>query len=245
MTKLQTPNLTHALIVALACGIAGYLGSGQIALAAPPQEASASSGASAQALPRDVHPESLSRVPIVRREDMAAEGQRVYDIVMGPQTRSLAGLQGPYGIWLHSPALGEKLLAASQYLRYQTDLDRRLTELATLVVARELDNQFEWTAHEPAALRDGLEQHIIDIVKYRREPVGLGEKETVIIRMGREMFRQKKVSSETYAEAVRLFGLKGVVNLSALMAHYTMIGMMLNTFDQQLHPGWQPLLPIP
>jgi hypothetical protein len=29
------------------------------------------------------------------------------------------------------------------------------------------------------------------------------------------------------------------------MAHYTMIGMMLNTFDQQLHSGWEPLLPIP
>ena len=199
--------------------------------------------ASERALPSDVNPESLSRVPLARREEMDEDGKRVYDILMGPQTRTLAGLQGPYGIWLHSPLLAEKLLAASQHLRYQTDLGRRLTELATLVVARELDQQFEWTAHEPAAVRDGLEQEIIDIVKYRRDPVGLGEKETVIIRMGRELFRQKKVSSATYAEAVRLFGIKGVVNLSALMAHYTMIGMMLNTFDQQLHPDWKPLLP--
>ena len=199
--------------------------------------------ASERALPSDVNPESLSRVPLARREEMDEDGKRVYDILMGPQTRTLAGLQGPYGIWLHSPLLAEKLLAASQHLRYQTDLGRRLTELATLVVARELDQQFEWTAHEPAAVRDGLEQEIIDIVKYRRDPVGLGEKETVIIRMGRELFQQKKVSSATYAEAVRLFGIKGVVNLSALMAHYTMIGMMLNTFDQQLHPDWKPLLP--
>jgi 4-carboxymuconolactone decarboxylase len=204
-----------------------------------------SSAAAARTLPSDVHPESLSRVPLVRREEMDDDGKRVYDILMGPQTRTLAGLQGPYGIWLHSPQLGEKLLAASQHLRYQTDLGRRLTELATLVVARELDHQFEWTAHEPAALRDGLEQEIIDIVKYRRDPVGLGDKETVIIRMGRELFRQKKVSPATYAEAVRLFGIKGLVNLSALMAHYTMIGMMLNTFDQQLHSGWEPMPPIP
>ncbi len=211
-------------------------------------ESSAPQPASSQTvrpLPDDVHPESLSRVPLVQREEMDEDGKRVYDTLMGPQTRTLAGLQGPYGIWLHSPLLAEKLLAASQHLRYQTDLDRRLIELATLVVARELDNQFEWTAHEPAALRDGLEPHIIDIVKYRREPMGLGERETVIIRMGRELFRQKKVSSGTYAEAVRLFGVQGVVNLSALMAHYTMIGMMLNTFDQQLHAGWEPLLPIP
>jgi 4-carboxymuconolactone decarboxylase len=207
----------------------------------PPQASSQTQ----RALPDDVHPESLSRVPPIRREDMDEDGKRVYDLVMGPQTRTIAGLQGPHGIWMHSPQLGEKLLGASQHLRFHTDLGRRLTELATLVVARELDNQFEWSAHEPAALRDGLEPQIIDIVKYRRDPLGLGEKETVIIRMGRELFRQKKVSSETYAEAVRLFGLQGVVNLSALMAHYTMIGMMLNTFDQQLHSGWEPLLPIP
>ena len=201
--------------------------------------------ASERALPSDVNPESLSRVPIVRREETDDDGKRVYDVLMGPQTRTLAGLQGPYGIWLHSPLLAEKLLATSQHLRYQNELGRRLTELATLVVAREMDHQFEWTAHEPAALRDGVEQEIIDVIKYRRDPAGLGEKETVIIRMGRELFQQKKVSSGTYAEAVRLFGVKGVVELSALMAHYTMIGMMLNTFDQQLHTGWKPMLPVP
>lgn len=201
--------------------------------------------ASGRSLPADVNPGSLSRVPLARREDLDDDGKRVYDTLMGPQTRTLAGLQGPYGIWIHSPVVGEQLLSESQYLRYKTDLSRRLTELATLVVARELDQQFEWTAHEPAALGEGLEREIIDIVKFRRDPVGLGEKETVIIQMGRELFRQKKVSSATYADAVGLFGLKGVVNLSALMAHYTMIGMMLNTFDQQLHADWEPMLPIP
>ena len=207
--------------------------------------AQSSGPASARALPNDVDPGSLSRVPLVQRENMDDDGKRVYDTLMGPETRTLAGLQGPYGIWLHSPLLAEKMLATSQHLRYQNSLGRRLTELATLVVARELDHQFEWAAHEPAALRDGVEQRIIDVIKYRRDPSGLGEKETVIIRLGRELFQQKKVSSPTYAEAVRLFGVKGTVELSALMAHYTMIGMMLNTFDQQLHAGWEPLLPVP
>lgn len=196
-------------------------------------------------LPPDVYADSLSRLPLIQREQMDEDGKKVYDLFVSPQTRTLAGLQGPYGIWLHSPKLGESLLAANQYLRFHTDLDRRLTELAILVTARELDHQFEWTAHEPAALRDGLEQSIIDIVKYRRDATGLGEKETLIIRLGRELFRQKKVSSQTYAEAVRLFGKRGVVNLSALMANYAMIGLMLNTFDQQLRPDQKPLLPMP
>jgi len=103
-------------------------------------------------LPRDVHPASLSRLPLLERQELDAEGRRHYDTVVSPGSRTLVGLRGPSGIWLHSPRLAGFLRAANQYLRFETTLDRRLTELAILVVARELDNQFQWTAHEPAAL---------------------------------------------------------------------------------------------
>src|SRR5437867_11267347 len=118
-------------------------------------------------LPRDIYPDSLSRLPLVKRETMDEQGKRCYDAVTGPQGRTLVGLQGPSGIWLHSPELGERMRAVNQYLRYETALERRLTELAILVTARELDNQFEWTAHEPVALREGLDPGIIDVGKYR------------------------------------------------------------------------------
>ena len=69
-------------------------------------------------LPRDVHPESLSRLPLRRREEMDEQGQRFYDAAVDPKSRTLAGLRGPSGIWLHSPALGERVRAVNQYLRY-------------------------------------------------------------------------------------------------------------------------------
>lgn len=196
-------------------------------------------------LPGDVHPESLSRLPLRRREDMDEQGQRFYDAVVGPQSRTLVGLRGPSGIWLHSPELGERMRTVNQYLRFETALGRRLTELAILVTARELDNQFEWTAHEPAALGEGLNQEIIDVVKYRRPAVGLGPEESVIIAFGREVFRDKKVRSETFAQAVQLFGHEGVVNLAALLGNYASTAIMLNAVDQQVHPERASLLPLP
>jgi 4-carboxymuconolactone decarboxylase len=196
-------------------------------------------------LPKDVHPESLSRLPLRRREEMDEQGQRFYDAVVGPHSRTLVGLRGPSGIWLHSPVLGERMRAVNQYLRFEAPLGRRLTELAILVTARELDNQFEWTAHEPAALADGLSQEIIDVVKYRRPAIGLGREESAIIAFGREAFRDKKVSSETFAHAVELFGHEGVVNLAALMGNYAATALMFNAVDQHLHPERQPLLPLP
>ena len=197
------------------------------------------------ALPGDVHPESLSRLPLRRREDMDEQGRRFYDVLVGPQNRTLVGLRGPGGIWLHSPELGERVRAVNQYLRFETGLDRRLTELAILVTARELDHQFEWTAHEPAALGEGLSQEIIDVVKYRRPTTGLGPAESVIVSFGREVFRDKKVRPETFARAVELFGREGVVNLAALMGNYAMTAVMLNAVDQHVHPERRPLLPLP
>jgi 4-carboxymuconolactone decarboxylase len=198
-------------------------------------------------LPPDVYEESLSRLPLLTRDELDAQGQQHYDSVVSPQSRTLVGLRGPSGIWLHSPKLAGFLRAANQYLRFETALDRRLTELAILVVARELDNQFEWSAHEPAALAEGLDARIIDVVKHRK-PFGrlgkqLGKREAVIIAFGRELFAKRRLSSATFARAVDLFGRRGVLELAALMGNYAMTAVILNTVDQQLHPGQKPLLP--
>ena len=196
-------------------------------------------------LPDDVDPESRSRLPLVKREDLDEQGQRFYDAVVSPHSRTLVGLRGPSGIWLHSPRLGEHQRAANQYLRYDTGLERRLTELAILVTAREIDSQFEWTAHEPAALRDGLAPEIIDIVKHRKPVAGLGVTEALIVDFGRELFREKKVRPETFAQAVKLLGYRGVVDLAALMASYAMTAVIFNAVDQHLRPDQEPLLPTP
>lgn len=193
-------------------------------------------------LPRDVYPESLSRLPLVEREAMDEQGKKFYDTVTGPHSRTLVGLQGPSGIWLHSPELGERMRAVNQYLRYETALERRLTELAILVTARELDNQFEWTAHEPVALKEGLDPGIIDAVKYRKPTSGLGTKEALIIDLGRKLFRERRVDPETFAHALEAFGPRGIVELAAVMGNYAGTAIMLNLVDQQLRPDQTPLL---
>jgi len=192
--------------------------------------------------PGDVHPDSLSRLPLVEREAMDERGQKFYDAVTGPHSRTLVGLQGPSGIWLHSPELGERERAVNQYLRYETALERRLTELAILVTARELDNQFEWTAHEPVALKEGLDPEIIEVVKHRKPTSGLGTKEALIISLGRKLFRERKVDPETFAHALEVFGSRGLVNLAALMGNYAGTALMLNMVDQHLRPDQTPLL---
>jgi 4-carboxymuconolactone decarboxylase len=133
----------------------------------------------------------------------------------------------------------------NDYLRRKSGLDSRLVELAILVTAREMDCEYVWTAHEPAARKAGLEPEIIDIVKYRKPVTSLGEKEAVIIRLGRESIAKHKVGSDTFASALKLFGNQGLVNIGSLMGDYASTAILLSTADQHVRPTDKPLLPIP
>jgi hypothetical protein len=58
------------------------------------------------------------------------------------------------------------------------------------------------------------------------------------------LFRDKKVSSETFAQAVKLFGRQGVVEMVGIMGNYYMVSLMLDVVGQQLRPEWEPTLPV-
>ena len=195
-------------------------------------------------LPKDIYPESGFRLPLPKREDMDDYGKEVYDKVVGLGSATIAGLRGPAGINLHSPKLAEREKALSRYLRLEAGLDGPIRELAILVTAREMDSQFEWAAHEPIALKEGLSPEIIDVVKYRKGVAELPETEAVIIQFSREMFRQKKVTSETFARALKIFGPKQLVDLVALMAKYTATAIKFYAFDMQVDPDKGQLLPL-
>jgi hypothetical protein len=117
-------------------------------------------------------------------------------------------------------------------------------QLVVLITAREIDQQYEWTAHEPAGRRDGLEQSVIDVVKFDRPVTGLAEKDATVITFLRSLLREHKVSSELWAKMVTLFGRQRTVDIMMLMADYFTVGTMMNAVDQQLPPDRKPLLPL-
>ena len=194
-------------------------------------------------LPADIYPDSLNRFPVVKREQMDENGKQVYDHVAGGAGK-IASPTGPASIELYSPGAAEPLRRLNEYLRRPGNLlGNPITELAILVAAREGDSQYVWSAHEPAAIKAGVAQPVIDVVKYNRDVSGVGEKETVVIRVGRQLLREHKLDSGTFAKAVELFGKQGTVELVTLMGDYTLNGLLTNAFDQHLPADRKPLLP--
>ena len=187
-----------------------------------------------QALPPDIHPVTLSRLPPVTPEDLDDEARRLFN-----ERESFTAGPGPTHVTVYIPRERSLGIPTGE----NSPVGPRLFQLAVLIAAREIDQQYEWSAHEPAGLRQGLEQSVIDVVKYDRPVAGLAEQDAALITFGRTLLRDHKVSSEVWADMVRLFGRQHTIDLLGIMGDYTRVGIMLNAVNQQQPPSRPALLP--
>ena len=193
------------------------------------------------ALPPDINPTSFSRLPPIDRASLDVVGMRVWYYLAGERAMPASG---PAPASMYSPGAARPIQELNQYLR-KTVVGPRFFELSALIAAREFDQQYEWSGHEPAGRRAGLEQPVIDAVKFNRDVTSLPEKDATVIRLGRALFRERKVSPALWAKTAELFGRQGAVEITAIMGDYAMAGVMLTAVDQQLPPGRESLLPVP
>ena len=237
---MSVSNCIRGLVLA---GLAGLLSG-----VAHAQAAGQGGTTAPSALPADIDPASGNRLPLPNRADMNESDRKLFDEVMKVQESGLGSREKERPqVRLYSPTLSKALSDAHHYLKYDTGFGDRTTTIAVLTTARELTNQFEWTQWEEHARNQKdsrkVEPAVIDVIKYCKPVTGLQEKDAAIIKLGREIFGTRQVSSATFAEVLRLFGRRGTVDLVELMALYAATGAELVAFDQQLHAGQPALLP--
>jgi hypothetical protein len=186
------------------------------------------------ALPPDINPVTLSRLPPASPDDLDEEGRKLLasrpEVKPGP---------GPTHVTNYSPR--ERSLGIPSGVN--SPVGPRYFQLAVLIIAREIDQQYEWSAHEPAGLRQGLEQSVIDVVKHNKDVAGLTDKDATLITFGRTLYREHHVSSELWQKMVGHFGRQQTVQLMMIMGDYFRVGFMMNAIDQHLPQERKALLP--
>lgn len=184
----------------------------------------------------------MPRIPLPDAENLTPEQRRVYDkVVSGRRGR----LRGPLRAALYSPELADRWQALGEFLRYQTTLTPRLSELAILVTGRACNAPFEWYAHREEAERAGVEQDIIEALLDQRLPANVNVDDALVIQFATELNQHNSVSDLTYAKALERFGPQTVVELTALVGYYTMVAMTLNAHEIPLPAGVTPAFPLP
>jgi 4-carboxymuconolactone decarboxylase len=192
--------------------------------------------------PADIDPHSGFRLPLLKRDELDEAGQRRYDRALGGE--NIAGLQGPTGIMLYSPNTSEAQSSITRVLRNETGISPRVREIALLITSRCMDQQFEWTAHEPVAVKAGVPRETIDAIKYDQPTAGLDATDALVIELGRAVWRDHKVPSDLFARVRAVFDAHKLVDLVLIMGTHASTAALLTTFDMQLHDGVEPMLPI-
>jgi 4-carboxymuconolactone decarboxylase len=205
-------------------------------LAQVPSGANGSAVVESQAtLPKDVFTDSRSRLPLIKREGLDERGKKAYDDAAASSPGS--------GVPLGGAAI--KLHGSGVDVRWASPLGRRLTELAIVAAARECDQPYEWSLHEMEAVAVGLDPAVIDLVRHRKPLTGVDEREAVIVQLDREIIGKHKLSSETYARALKLLGESDLVDIVSLEAQYAGTAARLTAFNQQMPPQMKQFLPLP
>jgi 4-carboxymuconolactone decarboxylase len=157
-----------------------------------------------------------------------------------------ADISGPFVPLLRSPEVMNRARAMGDYLRYKSTLPPRLSEFVILMTARRWTQQYEWNAHQPLALKGGLNPDIVKAIAEGRRPERMAEDEDVLYTLGDELQRNQSVSDATYARAVAKLGEQGVIDAIGITGYYTMLAMVLNTARTPLPDGTKPALtPFP
>ena len=194
-------------------------------------------------LPADIDPQSMSRLPLILKDSLDAEGRRIFEAING--TEGDTPRLGPPANTMYSLAVSEPYDRLNQALRNDNVIGRPFFEISALVAARDFNQQYEWSGHEPGAQRAGVDQKVIDVIKYDRPVTGLPEKEATAIEFGRAMLRgNRQVPPELFAKMVELFGRRGTMEIAMVVGDYAMTAMVLNAVDQHVPAGRAPLLPI-
>ena len=189
----------------------------------------------------DVHEDSYYRFALLKRQELDARAREIFDRVVGADRDTTP--RGPVGMTFLSATLVEPVQAINTALRTNGVLGLRLAEIVVAATGREMNSQYQWNVHGAAAEAAGGGQDVLDAIRDDKPVAGLDERDAVAIAFTREIFREDRVRPETFAKAVELLGVRGTVEMAALIGDYLMMTTVYNALGMRLRADQTATLP--
>jgi 4-carboxymuconolactone decarboxylase len=189
----------------------------------------------------------MSRLPELRRDDLAAAGQAVWDLIVRTRGSRVVtdtdGLSGPFNAFVYAPDVGGPLATLGAALRFGSPIEQRLIEVAIITVASHWQAEFEWLAHARLARQAGVPDAVVEAIGRGEDPAFTVADERVVYAAVRELVTTGQLTDTSYAAVLDLLGDTGTVYLVALCGYYSLISFVLNAFRVPLPAGAEPMWP--
>jgi 4-carboxymuconolactone decarboxylase len=180
----------------------------------------------------------MSRLPALTPDQLSPEQKRLHDEIAGPRGGSVGG---PFAVWLRVPRIAEAANRMGNSLRLEGKLDRRLFELAILVIARHWSAQYEWFVHERAARAAGVSGDVVEALRHRKAPRFARDDEQLVYDIVTELQETRTLTRTSFDRALAALGPDLVIELVSVIGFYTTAAMMINAFDAPVPGGARPL----
>jgi len=181
----------------------------------------------------------MARIAEVTAETANDEQRR-----LGAEIFAIRGgrYSGPYAHLLHSPVLAEKAKEFGTYLRNDTSLPKRLSELVIAATARHWRCQFEWSVHRHQALAAGIEETILEAVRLGHPPSFTHEDEAAVYAFVSELYAAGSVSKETQDRLQVFVGDVGLIEIVSIAGYYSFLALICNAFEPTITRNVPPLV---
>ena len=194
------------------------------------------------AIPSAGRAEDATRFAPLKAEEMTPPQKAWADAIAVPPRNAKFG-NPPYRAYIRNPDLAPRLSALSDYLRWNTSLPPRLSELAILITARQWTAQYEWFAHYPLALKGGLDPKVADAIAAGKRPDNMKDDEAALYDLAMGLYRDRKVSDSVYKAALEKFGERGIMDIIGIIGYYDLVSMTLITMQAEAPNDSVPPLP--
>jgi 4-carboxymuconolactone decarboxylase len=167
------------------------------------------------------------------KADELTQAQKAWADMIAAPPRNAKFVNPPYRAYIRNPDLAPRLSALSDYLRWNTSLPPRLSELAILITARQWTAQYEWFAHYPLALKGGLDPKVAADIAAGKRPDDMRDDEAALYDLATALYRDRKVSDPIYKAALEKFGERGIMDIIGIIGYYDLVSMTLITMQAE------------
>lgn len=168
----------------------------------------------------------------------------VHGILDGPRS----DIPPPLAVMLVSPGFGDPAQKAVAYARFAgtpgfSSIPPKLSELAILMAARMWRGEYVWHAHHNYAVKMGLSRDVVEAIRVGTRPATMEKDVEAAYNLLDEMLKNQRVSDATLQSAkTALGGDRGVIDLMASFAAYSISSMMVMIDQTPLPAGVKPYL---
>lgn len=192
----------------------------------------------------------MNRLRELQRDHLSTAERTLFDSITGGKRSGgdgksahitpSGGLRGPFNALLHAPHVGDATQRLGEILRFGGVLSPRQREIGVLCVAARWRCDYEWWAHARIARECGVADAVIDAIHRRGQPPLDEPGERLVHDFARVLLDEQQVPDALYRDTATALGDAALVELVVLLGYYSLISMVLVSFEVPLPDGETP-----